>query len=102
MDNFVRLSKHAKERALERWAISEGTLLELAEKSVLYGVGINDCRNKRAKTWMKKKVRKKKNSCFIYGSYLFVFDELQHYLILITCLHVPYSIRAKINEKHRF
>lgn len=99
--SFIRLTTHAKERALERYAINPDTLLELAEKAVMFGIGYNDCENKRAKEWIKKHIRRDNNTVYVKGSYLFVFDCQDEYMVLITCLHVPNLVKAQIEGRSK-
>jgi len=96
--SFIKLTTHAKNRALQRYAISADKLLELAETAVMRGVGIGDCKNKRVKKWLEKKRQGNDRKYYIYGSYLFIYVENPNHLLLITCLDVPTIIKLKLDE----
>lgn len=83
--NFVRLTNHAKRKSLQRFALPEGKLLELAEKSVMYGYSINDAPNIKVKKYLQKKASKGKLVYAYYG-YLFIFDKE---FALITTYSMP-------------
>lgn len=95
---FIKLTTHAKERALQRYAIPEDKLLGLAERAVSEGMGYKDCPVKKTADWIKSKIRYDNGSAYLFGSYLFIFVDKGKFLLLITCLPVPNIVRVKIQE----
>ena len=71
--SFIKLTNHAKRKSLQRFAIPEEKLLELAEKSVMYGYSINDAPSDKVRQYLMKKARQGRKVYAYYG-YVFIFD----------------------------
>lgn len=85
--SFIRLTDHAKERALQRYWIAPQRLTEMAEKAVTLGYSIADAPNDKIKRYLKRKARGK--NIYVSGGYVFILKPQGEHLLLITTYRLP-------------
>lgn len=83
-EHFVRLTDHAKQRALQRFWINAERLREMAERAVTGGYSIADAPNAKIRRYLRRKAQGSK--IYVWGGYIFIFNEQ---MVLITTYRMP-------------
>lgn len=82
--SFIKLTTHAKDQALLRFAIGSDRLLELAEKAVTDGYSIKDAPSEKVARFLRRKAKGKK--IYVYDGYIFIMDDE---MVLVTTYRMP-------------
>jgi len=84
--SFIRLTDHAKQRALERYLFRPKQLRRMAEKAIMEGFSYNDAPTKKIARYLRKKAGE--NKAYAYGGYVFILSPS---LVLITTFRIPHN-----------